>query len=177
MKPLGHGELKRFLQQLSKEQLISQVLELTRSFPQVRDFYQTKVRPADDAAVRQKYKQIIEDEFLPARGLGKMRLSVARRAVTDYRKVAASEEGLADLMLFYVEAGVRCTNTYGDINEPFYLSMERMYASALPQIAEHDLTEQFQSRCASVVEKTEGIGWGFHDALGDLYGDHFGPEL
>jgi hypothetical protein len=176
MKPLGRAELKRFLQQLSKEQLINQVLELSRSFPQVQDFYQSKVRPADDAAVRKKYKEVIDHEFFPTRGFGKMRLSVARKAVTDYKKVAASEDAVADLMLHYVEVGVRFTNEFGDIHEPFYLSMERMYASALSQIAKHSLEEQFQPRCARIVEKTKGMGWGFHDTLSDLYGDHFEEE-
>jgi hypothetical protein len=54
--------------------------------------------------------------------------------------------------------------------------MERMYASALAQIAKHGLAEQFQTRCARIVEKTKGMGWGFHDTLSDLYGDHFGEE-
>jgi hypothetical protein len=176
MKPLGRGELKRFLQQLSKEQLINQILELSRSFPQVEDFYQAKVRPADDAAVRQKYKEIVEHEFFPTRGFGKARLSVARKAVTDYKKVAASEDGVADIMLFYVEVGVRFTTEFGDIDEPFYLSMERMYASVLSHIAKHGLEEQFQPRCAHIVEKTQGMAWGFHDTLSDLYGDHFEEE-
>jgi hypothetical protein len=176
MKPLGRGELKRFLQQLSKEQLINQVLELSRSFPQVQDFYQAKVRPADDAAVRQKYKEVIEHEFFPTRGFGKARLSVARKAVTDYKKVATSEDGVADIMLHYVEVGMAFTNDFGDIDEPFYLSMARMYASALSHIAKHGLEEQFQPRCARIVEKTQNIGWFFHDTLCDLYANHFDAE-
>ena len=173
MKPLTRSELKRFLQQLSKEQLIDHILELSRSFPPVQDFFQAKVQPADDAAVRQKYKEAIEQEFFPRRGYGEARLSVARKAVSDYKKVAASEAGVADLMLYYVEAGVRFTNAYGDINERFYLSMERMYASALAHITKHGLEEEFKPRCARIVENTSHIGWGFHDTLSEIYGDHF----
>jgi hypothetical protein len=55
--------------------------------------------------------------------------SVARKAVSDYKKVSASKFGLADVMLYYVEMGVQFTNAYGDIDEAFYNSMESMYES------------------------------------------------
>jgi hypothetical protein len=173
MKSVSRSEVKRFLQQLSKEQLMNQILDLCASFPQVQDYYQTKVRPADDASVREKYKKIIEQEFFPSRGFGKARLSVARKAVTEYKKVTATVEGVADLMLFYVETGVRFTNTYGDINEPFYRSMERMYASAVEHIVKHGLEEEFEPRCTRIVRDTSGIGWWFHDTLADIYQEHF----
>ncbi len=175
MKPVNRTELGRFLRQLPHEQLVAQVLDLWASFPQVKDYYQAKVRPASDESVRQKYRRIVEHEFYPDRGYGKLRLAVARKAVTDYKKLAASADGVADLMLFYVETGVRFTNDFGDIDEPFYLSMERMYASALKWIGKHRLEEQFEKRCARVVEDTKDIGWGFHDTLGDMYSGHFDP--
>ena len=173
MKPVNRTELGRFLRQLPHEQLVTQVLDLRASFPQVRDYYEAKVRPASDEAVREKYRRIVENEFFPARGFGKARLAVARKAVTDYKKLTASVDGVADLMLFYVETGVRFTNAYGDIDEPFYLSMERMYASALDWIRKHRLEEQFRDRCARIVDDTRDIGWGFHDALGEAYSDRF----
>jgi hypothetical protein len=176
VKPLGVRELKRYLKQLTKEELMAHALDMSRTFPQVQEYFQAKIWPFDDAAVRDKYKKLIEHEFFPTRGFGRARLSVARKAVTDYKKVAASAEGVADVMLFYVEAGVGYTNEYGDIDEPFYHSMERMYASALENIAKHGLQEQFEPRCARIVESTNKIGWGFHDALSDLYDQHFDEE-
>ena len=175
MKPVNRTELKRFLGGLSREQLVTQVLDLWTSFPQVRDYYEAKVRPASDETVREKYRRIVLHEFYPDRGFGRIRLSVARRAVADYRKLAASPEGVADLMLFYVETGVRFTNDYGDIDEAFYSSMERMYASALAWIRKHGLEERFEPRCAKIVEDTRDVGWGFHDALGDTYFAWFDP--
>ena len=175
VKPVTRTELKRFLGQLPKDQLINQVLDLWATFFQVQDYYQAKVRPANDDAVREKYRKIVQHEFYPTRGFGKLRLSVARKAVADYKKIAVSAEGVADLMLFYVEMGVRFTNDYGDIEEAFYLNMERMYASALKWIQKHGLEQQFEKRCAKVVEDTRGIGWGFHDTLSDTYFAYFDP--
>jgi hypothetical protein len=43
-------------------------------------------------------------------------------------------------------------------------------------LTKHRLAEQFQPRCARIVQKTKGMGWGFHDTLADLYGDHVEEE-
>lgn len=100
-------------------------------------------------------------------------ISFARKAVTDFKKVSRSRVELADLMLHYVEMGVRFTNEYGDIDEPFYNSMESMYDNVLKLIVEEKMRDQFQYRCNKIVIDTSGIGWGFHDALGNMYHDTF----
>lgn len=76
-------------------------------------------------------------------------------------------------MLTYVESGVYCTNEFGDIDEPFYNSMESMYESALKYLVQEDLLHEFQNRAEDIVTKTSGCGWGFHDGLNDLYHDYY----
>jgi hypothetical protein len=171
-KPLGRRDLRRFLTSLSSEQLIDEIVNLVDVFPQVREYYQAKISPEKDPKVRNKYKTIIAREFSYS---GQARLSVARKAVTDYMRVASSVEGIADMMLYYVEAGAGFTIDFGDIDEPFYLSMERMYKAALEHLHEHGLLRQFEPRCVAIVEKTSGVGWGFHDTLGDIY-ERYYPE-
>lgn len=75
-------------------------------------------------------------------------------------------------MLHYVEMSVRFTNEYGDIDEPFYNSMESMYGSALKLIAEDEMKEKFQHRCDKIVTDTRGIGWVVHDVLSDMSMTH-----
>jgi hypothetical protein len=168
-KPIGKRELRKHLQGLTQEQLVNHLLHLGESFKDVQAYLQNVVRPADDETVRARYRQIIENEFFPARGYGKARLSVARKAVTDYRKVAASAEGPADLMLAYVELGVRFTRAYGDIDEAFYQSMSSMYASALQWMVKHGLEDAFRPRAEAIVSATAGIGYGFHDIIEDIF--------
>lgn len=175
-KPAGKRELKKHLQGLSQEQLINHLLHLGESFKDVQAYLQNVVRPADDQTVRARYRQIVKNEFFPARGYGKARLSVARKAVTDYRKVAASADGPADLMLAYVELGVQFTKTYGDIDEAFYRSMESMYNSALQWIVKHGLQDAFQTRAEAVVTATRGMGWWFHDTLTDIFSRWLDPD-
>ncbi|GAB4214825.1 MAG: hypothetical protein OHK0012_13620 [Synechococcales cyanobacterium] len=168
--------LKQYLKNCSKEDLTNDISELFKRFDLVRDYYQIKLSPQEETQVSAKYKRIIENEFFPTRGLGKAKLSVVKKAVTEYRKICETPFAVADIMLFYVEQGVKYTNTYGDINEPFYNSMEHMYEKAVEWIIKHELQDIFGARCWKIVEETSGIGWGFHDALSDIYSNAFNNE-
>lgn len=170
---LNLSHLKKYLKDCPKEELISDILELMKRFPQVKDYYQLKLNPQDEIQVSAKYKKMIEDEFFPARGYGKARLSVAKKAISEYKKVCNTEIGMIEMMLFYVEQGVKFTNAYGDINESFYLSLEGMYEKAVNGIIKIGLVETFEERCRRIVEDTSDIGWGFHDTLSDIFEEAF----
>ena len=101
MKEISLKNLKEYLKQRSNEELINEISGLFTKFEYVKDYYQAKLGQ-NDAQVLQKYKDIIEDEFFPTRGFGKARLSVARKAISDYQKMSPSSEGLADIMIFFV---------------------------------------------------------------------------
>lgn len=172
MKDSNLKNLKEYLKQRSKEDLINEISGFFTKFEYVKDYYQTKL-VQDDSQVLQKYKGIIENAFFPRRGFGKARLSVARKAISDYQKMSSSREGIADIMIFFAEMGVKFTNAYGDINAPFYNSMVSMYERALKFIAKYKLHKIFQTRCKKIVDDTHGIGWGFHDGLDDLHCEYF----
>jgi hypothetical protein len=165
--------LKKHLKTRSQAELIADIAELYQRFQSVKDYYQIQLYPQDEKQVAAKYKKIIEDEFFPARGFGKARLSVAKKAITEYKKVNKTVVGLIDIMLFYVEQGVRFTDAYGDINEPFYISMETMYEKAVNEIIKHGQKDTFQKRCQKIVLDTSDMGWGFYDTLSEIYEDAF----
>lgn len=74
--------------------------------------------------------------------------------------------------MIYVENGVDYTLTYGDIDALFYYNIVSMYAKIIDQVNEDETAElfdKFEERLEAAVSKTEGIGWGFHDTLAELY--------
>jgi hypothetical protein len=83
---------------------------------------------------------------------------------------------MIDLMLFYVEQGVKFTNAYGDINEGFYNSMEGMYEKTIELILKYEQKSIFEDRCEKIVDDASGIGWGFSDVLLDMYNAAFREE-
>jgi hypothetical protein len=165
--------LNQYLKNFSKDELIREILELSKTFGSVKDYYQIKLSPQKELLISEKYKKIIQNEFFPTRGIGKARLSVAKKAIVDFIKVSETPTSVVDIMLFYVEQGVKFTNAYGDINEPFYESMEKMYEVAVECMSKHKIKEAFKERCRKIVEDTSDMGWGFYDNLEQLYRDAF----
>ena len=165
--------LKAHLATKPEKQLLQEIVKLYQQFSVVRDFYDLQISTEGANEVLTKHKLIIKDEFLPKRGFGDGRLAVARKSVMDYKKLVGISETLVDLAFYYVEIGVQYTNTYGDIDEPFYNSMESMFAQAMKWMKQLNVESQFQQRAAKICHDTDNIGWGFHDGLCEIYSDYF----
>jgi hypothetical protein len=72
---------------------------------------------------------------------------------------------------------VKFTNDFGDINESFYISLEKTYVQALTLMKKEDLLDKFADRTCKIIKDTDGIGWGFHDYLADVYFDFYSDYL
>ncbi len=169
-------DLKQYLSTRSREQLIAEISEMFSKLDAVNDYYQGKLNLGYSEEVSQKYKSIIKHEFFPARGFGRAQLSVARKAVSDYKKVSESKFGIADIMIYYVEIGVEYTNEYGDIDGPFYDSMAGMFERAVEFIVKHEMKGQFEDRCSEIADDSADIGWGFSARMRDIYCESFEDE-
>lgn len=170
-------ELKKHLRKKSDTELVEEISDLYKKFDVVKEYYRASFFN-DDEAVLQKYKDVITEEFFP-RSLHadpKARLSIARKAVRDYKKVSCSDSGYAEIMLHYVEIGIEFTNTYGGIDSPFYSSMANMYFDAADFIKNHSMETLFQKRLYKMVLDTQDCGWGFHDSLAETYFDVISSE-
>ena len=133
----------------------------------VKEFFDFYVNP-DERELFNKYRDKVFEAFYPRRGY-KYKLKDGKQAISDFKKLEPSSDLLADLMLFYVETGVKFTNDFGDIDEGFYSSMESTYVSALKLMKKENLLNKFADRAGKVVTNTSGIGWGFHDYLCEVH--------
>lgn len=91
-------------------------------------------------------------------------ISLAKSA-TDDKKL------LLDLMLDHFQHGIDFTMKLGDLWDAYYGSIERMFQKSCDLIIDHrseiDLDNALK-RIDENIEKTELIGWGFHDNLVDM---------
>jgi len=168
---MGLREVKTELNKLDKEDLIKHISELYKKFKPVKEYFEFFVNPDEEKLLKQ-YKEKVTEGFFPKRGY-QLKLSISRKAINDFKKLGTSVESLADLLLHFVENGVEFTNTYGDIDENYYTSLENTYSNALDLIDKNGLLDKFEKRAYKIVTDTDGIGWGFHDYLGDLYYQYF----
>ena len=173
--PGGWGTLRRHLAAWEKPALLALIKDLYEVAAENRDFIQARCQYWGQTGERggemlEKYRSKIVEQFFPARGFGKLKLGEARKAIRDYRKATGNLSGTAELLLTYVENGAEFTCDYGDIDERFYSSVE----SALDELAAllrgeaRGIYPQFRERLARVEQMTDGIGWGFHDYIGDV---------
>ena len=164
---MSKRDLKKELADFDKKKLIGLISELydkNKSVKEYLDYYLS----SDEKAILKVYREKVREAFYPKRGFG-FKLAAGKKAISDFRKLRPSADSLIDLMLYYVECGIEFTNDYGDINENYYLSLERAYRDSLDLIDKHLLHDTFKDRALQVVHDTENVGWGFHDTLGDFY--------
>ena len=151
--------------------MIKHISELYKKYKPVKEYFDFNTNP-DEKKILEQYKEKVTEGFFPKRGYS-FELSISRKAINDFKKLGTSKESVADLLFHFVENGVELTNTYGDIDEKFYTSLENTYRNALELIDKNGLIDRFKDRALKIVNDTENIGWGFHDYLGDVYYQYY----
>jgi len=143
----------------------------------VKEYYDSRLEPTATHDISQRYKKILEEQFCPKKGFPELKYSVARKAISDFKKVSSNYLDVLDLQLTYVEYGVKRTLDYGDIDERFYNSMESMFEKTLKDMDEYGVLKTFQKRCFNIHTQTQWMGWGFGDAIESLYKDFFEEDI
>lgn len=109
--------LKKYITNLSSDELKQELTDLINRFSQVREYYHIRINPTEYQEILNEYKKRIKLEFFPEKGYGEGRPSVGKAPILQFLKVSSSRENLIDLMLYYVEQGIKYTLAYGDIDE------------------------------------------------------------
>lgn len=167
------SHLKPHLQRLEKEELVLLLRDLYALNADNKVFLNSRFLATTPEELAAPYRKIVEQVFNPDRGVPSLQLDAARKALNDFKKACANPLQVIDFMLFYVEQGVICTNTYGDIDAPFYESLLTVYrrAAELASRQRETVIERFRPRFARIVGDTGRIGWGFHEGLEEIYWD------
>ena len=161
--------VKRLLASMEKGEIIEMVMELYDARKEAKDYLEYYAVPNENSKL-EEYKRIITEEFYPSKNREpKTRFSVCRKAVSDFKKLKPSEEALADLMVTYMENACQFTYDYGDMWEQYYDSVEGNFEKTVQFIAKNNLWEYFDSRIKQCLRWASPCGWGFPDALDDLY--------
>ncbi len=166
-------QLKKILDQKTKKELISDISDLCKKFPQVKEYY--KANCFDSIDVFRKYANIIENEFVDGKtkGFPKARISVANKAIQDFTKITADPLLLGDLMLTYVEIISKFSSDFGVEDEKYYTAPENMFEKALKLLKTNELLPKFEKRAYRIVENA-CEAWGHFDSLQELFEEFYG---
>jgi len=168
---MGKRDLKKELADFDKTKLIGLISELYDKNRSVKEYLDYYLKP-DEKAILNVYKAKVKESLYPKRGVG-YNLTLGNKAINDFRKLSPAPDFLIDLMLHYVEYGVKFTNDFGDINEKYYLSLARVFRDSMELIDTHLLHDSFKDKALTILSDSSNIGWGFHDAIADLYYETF----
>ena len=141
-----------------------------------KDFLHTHLSIGDD--ILAPYKMIIKECMYPDILNEPVRILRAKRAISDYSRASRDANGEAELLTYFVECGHKFTLDYGDIDEDFYDSLLEVYGRAIKKVITLPDHEQgnLRERLKKIMLSSKGIGWGYHDGLGDEYYGAFKNE-
>jgi len=166
--------LKKHLLSLSREQLVETILEMYDNMKPVKEYLEYFLNPNEEEMLK-KHKAVIQKEFALEWKYAepKLRFSVARKAIAEFKALKPSPDKLADLMLTLPEMACEFTFNYGDMTEQFYDSAYTNFKTALAFIHKHNLLDDFKSRCEDCVKWASVCGYGFADEIAGVFYEYY----
>jgi hypothetical protein len=176
MKKSTTRELNKYLKELSKQELEKEIKSLYNKFDQVKKYYQIELSDNTSEIVDQ-YRQKIFQEYFPSKGFGKARNSVSRKVITDFKKISVFKKDVVELLIFRVNTMLNFTEEYGDMDEPFYNSMESSFNEACKIVKLEKLETEYLAVLQDIISRSSGIGWGLNEGMRYIIYQYFDQEI
>jgi hypothetical protein len=172
MPKITKPQFEKYLRSLAPIQLLDEMLLLYSKLKTVQEYYEG-VLNSDNSETLENYKSKLQKEYMPAKGYGKARSGEARKIVLDFKKISSNQEDIVALILFRTEMMLDFTNAYGDIDEPFYNTLESCFLDACKIIKKNNLQEKFEDKCQILLDKAGDLGWGVPDSMYSIFEEYF----
>ncbi|HBF88653.1 MAG TPA: hypothetical protein DDX39_08430 [Bacteroidales bacterium] len=156
---MSKRELKKYIVNLTKNQLEEQILDLYNRFKNVKDFYDFAFNPKEDKLLEEcKFK--ISKEYFPVNGRkAKMRRSTAHKYIRQFKLLGVESSIIADVMLYNIEIAQTYSSEHYIKQESFYLSIFKSYDEAIGFLRENRLLNEFKTRIDKIVDECYRQNW------------------
>ena len=165
-------DLKPIIEDLSSKEMLGLIRDLYNFCPENKEFFHVRFLVQGHLSNNhlKPYKDRIRIAVSPEEPWKYIqKLSGGRKAISDFKKVKGGLRGTLELMLYYVQCGNDFTLEFGDIDEPFYDSMEAMFSGIVKKLIQQKdsaLTEEFMPKLEAELKRVDGeMGWGYPEAL------------
>ena len=161
----GFGRIRSTLLTQPPRQLVRLIGELYRLSQENQRFLEARLGNASKQL--SIYKRLVTDYLFPD-PLGKssnVRISEAKRAISQYERATGDLAGTVDLMLLFVETGTAFAADLGYGEDDFFSALENMLSRALALLrgGSDDLTQSMRSRLVRLSGSARDLGWGYGD--------------
>lgn len=160
---MSKRDLKKYLNELNKEQLEAQIIDLYEKFPPVKVYYDFVFNPKEETLLKES-KLKISHEYFPAKKVGrgkkpKMRRSVAQKYIKHFILLGVDPFVIADLMLYNIEIAQTFSAEHFIKQELFFKSMLNSYDQAVTFIIANGIAGDFKARIQSIHNETLAQRW------------------
>ena len=157
------------LNKQTKEELLGLIIEMQEKFSKVDDYLQSKYSENILSVVKKYKKQITNAIYIDTNNYGKSDFTPAYEAIENFKKLIHKPKELVEILLHFIQCGIQLINDFGDYDEGFYEDMEEYFKEAIELAKSNNLLSQYESQCLELIKKSENTGYGFNEALSDLY--------
>ncbi len=151
--------LKKYLNDLSKDELEEQITELYDRLKEVKQFYDFVFNPKEDKLLDEAKFKIGKEYFPQGKRKAKKRRSVAQNAIKTFVKLGVEPEKIADLMIYNLEIAQTYNAEYEIKAESFYKSMLKSFTEAIDFVVQNSLGAAMNHRLDRVVDEAVNQGW------------------
>ncbi|HEY3371391.1 MAG TPA: DUF6155 family protein [Prolixibacteraceae bacterium] len=169
---MSKRELKKYLKDLSKEQLEEQILDLYNRFKDVKEYYDFAFNPKENELMEQCRFQISKEYYPVSSRKAKMRRSVAQKWIKKLILFDADASLVADVMFFNIEIAQSFSGEHFIRQDSFYTSLYKSFDEALRYVSEKGILNDFKGRIEKITGDAADQKWpnraAFED-IADLY--------
>jgi len=156
---MSKRDLKKYLSELSNEQLQEQVVALYDKFAPVKTYFDFVFNPKEENLVKDA-KIKISNEYFPVRGKRpKMRRSVAQKYIKHFISLGVDSFKIADVMLYNIEIAQALSSEKVIKSELFFKSMLTSYEQAVSFLIAEGILSEFQNRVVAVRDEAFQQDW------------------
>jgi putative NIF3 family GTP cyclohydrolase 1 type 2 len=160
---MSKRDLKKYLNELNKEQLEEQILELYEKFSPVKVYYNFVFNPKEETLL-QECKLKISNEYFPVKTTGKrkkpkMRRSVAQKYLKHFMQLGVDPFVIGDVMLYNIEVAQAFSAENTIKQELFYKSMFNSFEQAVNFIISNGIIAEFKTRIKEIYHRASVQKW------------------
>jgi hypothetical protein len=157
---MSKRDLKKYLGELDKEQLLEQLIELYEKFTAVKEYYDFVFNPKEEKRL-QEAKLKISNEYFPIGKTrkAKMRRSTAQKIIKHFITLGVDPFVIADVMLYTIEIAQTFSAENPIKQEAFYKSMHNSFEQAVQFLIANGILSEFKSRIKAIYDEILQQKW------------------
>lgn len=165
---MSKRELRKYLKELTKEQLENQIIDIYDRFKNVKEYYDFAFNPKENELIERCRFQISKEYYPVGSRKAKMRRSVAQKWIKKLISLDADSSLLADLMFFNIEIAQTFSGEHLIRQESFYTSMYKSFDEALRFVSEKGILLEFRGRIEKIANDAWDQQWPNRKAFEDI---------